>query len=169
MATCPRCDIPLEATTYAGVDIESCTRCGGRWLDPDSLKAIVDTPEPAPSGGQPGVGVEPGRVNLASNQAKQDVRCPSCGEVMEPFNYAGDSGILLDKCQRCNHIWLDVGQLEDVRSAVAATRRDLERDVKRFSGDLEQVEVREDAMELQDNRTTPAPITTAIANRLLGE
>ena len=54
MATCPRCDIPLEATTYAGVDIESCTRCGGRWLDPDSLKAIVDTPEPAPSGGQPG-------------------------------------------------------------------------------------------------------------------
>jgi len=169
MSICPRCDAPLTATDYEEVELEACDRCGGRWLDPDSLKAIVDAPAPAggPPTGKEGVpGLE---VSTALHEGKPNLLCPDCREGMEPFNFAGDSGIFLGKCHRCGGVWLDAGQLEQVRQAVAASRQDIERDIKRFSGTLHEVEVQEDLLEQKDNRTTPDPTMTTIANRILGD
>jgi Zn-finger nucleic acid-binding protein len=88
---------------------------------------------------------------------------------MEHVNYAGDSGVLIDRCPGCGGIWLDAGELERARAAVQASRRDLGRDIKRFSGDLHQVEVREDALEQQDNRAAHDPLVGAIASRMEDE
>ncbi len=53
--------------------------------------------------------------------------------------------------------------------AAQASRRDLDRDIKRFRGDLHEVEIREDALEQQDNRATHDPLVGAIASRIEDE
>jgi len=160
MSTCPRCQIALETSDYQGVALEACSRCGGQWLDPEHLKTILDTLE-APQGHP----AQPGNV-VDRRKAKENLPCPSCGQQLEPFNYAGDTGIILDKCFRCGHIWLDAGELEEVQRAVGESRRGLERDVKRFSADLHEVEVREDRREQQDVRTTPMPNLTSLVSQI---
>lgn len=38
-------------------------------------------------------------------------RCPRCGAVLVPVPYRG---VELDKCSRCEGVWLDCGELERV-------------------------------------------------------
>ena len=38
-------------------------------------------------------------------------RCPKCGAELIPVPYRG---IELDKCSRCEGVWLDVGELDQV-------------------------------------------------------
>ena len=38
-------------------------------------------------------------------------RCPKCGAQLIPVPYRG---IELDKCSRCEGVWLDVGELDQV-------------------------------------------------------
>jgi len=160
MSTCPRCHLTLDTTDYQGVDLESCSRCGGQWLDPEHLRSILDTVE-APAGQ-----TTPPASGADRRAAKENLPCPSCGQALAPFNYAGDSGIILDKCFACGHIWLDAGELEEVLQAVRASRQGLDRDIKRFSADLHEVEVREDKREQQDVRTTPMPGLTSLVSQI---
>ena len=154
--TCPRCGIALAAARYGGVDVEVCARCGGRWLDPEHLKTILDEVEPPEAASA---------VQAVPRRAKEGLPCPSCGGGLEPFNYAGDSGIVLDRCPACGRIWMDAGELEQVRAAVEASRRGVEHDAKRFSGALHEVEVREDAIEQQSVEATPLPSMNPIPIR----
>ncbi len=151
MSTCPRCNLPLAATEFP--DVAGCGRCGGRWLGPEQLKDLIESAAPL-TVGQPIRETAP----AADEELLTGLPCPRCALGMRPFNYAGDSGILLDKCPRCGDLWLDAGKLEHVIATARAARQGLEQDTKRFSGDLREVEVHEDALELRDNRidTTPA-------------
>jgi hypothetical protein len=38
-------------------------------------------------------------------------RCPRCGAALVPVPYRG---VELDKCSRCQGVWLDVGELDQV-------------------------------------------------------
>jgi hypothetical protein len=40
-------------------------------------------------------------------------RCPRCGAALVPIQYRG---VELDKCSRCEGVWLDCGELERVAS-----------------------------------------------------
>lgn len=167
MSTCPRCQAPLPPGVYEGATVETCTRCGGQWLGREELKQIVDTRERT---WEPGAleamrGVSVRGLDLA--RVREDLACPDCAAVMEPFQYGGDSGIILDRCLACGGIWLDGGELEKVQMAVEAAELDLGRDAKRFAGDLRRVEVREDAREQREGLPGRAPLVSAIANRVV--
>jgi Zn-finger nucleic acid-binding protein len=95
-----------------------------------------------------------------------DALCPRCAVPMMPFNYAGDSGVVLDKCPGCARLWLDGGDLERILAVVAASDRDLDRDRKRFSADLHEAEVRQDALEQQDTRPAPGPLAASLTARI---
>jgi hypothetical protein len=41
-------------------------------------------------------------------------RCPRCGAALVPVPYRG---VELDKCSRCEGVWLDCGELERVAAA----------------------------------------------------
>jgi len=168
MSTCPRCNSALTATDYGGVDLEACDQCGGRWITPDNLRTIVesdDLPPPA----APAPGKQPAEQRPDLYREGEHPRCPGCGQAMDEFNYAGDTGIILDKCHHCGGLWLDAGELEQVRAAVGASKQDLDRDIKRFSGTLHQLEVREDAREQKDTSVTPNPLLSALASRTYDE
>jgi Zn-finger nucleic acid-binding protein len=150
MTPCPRCNGPLTAGEAYGRTIPTCAQCGGRWLDPSDLRAILDeAPLPAAS---------PAPRAPIDLTAAEGLSCPICATSMEPFNYAGDSGVILDRCHNCGGLWLDPGELEAVLTAVAASEQNLDRDVKRFSADLHQAEVRQDALEQQDLRPVAGPL-----------
>jgi Zn-finger nucleic acid-binding protein len=156
---CPRCHVPLEAAEYGGFVLETCPRCGGRWTNPADLKAIIDG-EPPPARAQAY------RVAVDLTGVGGDSLCPRCSVPMEPFNYAGDSGVILDKCPGCAGLWLDSGDLERILAVVAASDRDLDRDMKRFSADLHEQEVRQDALEQQDTRPAGGPVAGSLAARI---
>jgi Zn-finger nucleic acid-binding protein len=154
---CPRCHVPLEAAEYGEFVLETCPRCGGRWTNHADLKAIIDA-APAPET------AEAVRVEVDLRGVGGDALCPRCSVPMGPFNYAGDSGVILDKCPGCDGLWLDAGDLERVLAVVAASDRDLDRDMKRFSADLHEEEVRQDALEQQDTRPAGGSLAARIAD-----
>ena len=125
MHPCPRCNLPLGVEEHGDIVMETCDRCLGRWMDPDDLKAILDVIR-LPVRGQAV------RTGVDLTDVTEDALCPRCAEPMQPFNYAGDSGVILDKCPHCGGLWLDKGDLERVLAVVSASEQDLARDVKRF-------------------------------------
>jgi uncharacterized protein len=158
MNACPRCNAPLDIEEHGDIVMERCAGCGGRFLSPEDLRGILAVIR-LPANG-PGV-----RTGIDLTDVREDAACPHCGVPMEPFNYAGDSGIILDKCRQCGGLWLDKGDLERVLAVVSASAQDLTRDVKRFSGDLYEAEVRQDALEQRDSRAID-PLTGSIAAQI---
>lgn len=159
MNPCPRCKVPLSVEEHGDIVMERCQSCGGYWMEPDNLKAILDLIRLPVSGSLPRTGVDLTEVST-------DAACPRCGVAMEPFNYAGDSGVILDKCRSCGGLWLDKGDLERVLAVVSASQQDLERDEKRFSADLHEQEVRQDALEQHDGTPFADPIGSVLASRI---
>jgi len=39
--TCPRCDGTLQTNNFEGVDIDTCDKCGGVWLDSGELEQLT--------------------------------------------------------------------------------------------------------------------------------
>jgi Zn-finger nucleic acid-binding protein len=159
MSLCPRCRIDLSVQEYNDSRLEECRRCGGKWLDPATLKEIIAATS-AP------VDKAASRVGVDLTDIRTDGICPRCEAGLEPFNYAGDSGVILDRCPVCGGLWLDGGELEQVLAVVAASERDLDRDIKRFSADLHQEEVRQDVLERQDTPSPIDPLAAAIVNQI---
>jgi uncharacterized protein with PIN domain len=38
---CPRCDGKLETSSFEGVEIDTCDKCGGVWLDSGELEQLT--------------------------------------------------------------------------------------------------------------------------------
>lgn len=57
------------------------------------------------------------RESQAAEEERQRIlavargRCPKCGAELVPVSYRG---IELDKCSRCQGVWLDFGELDQV-------------------------------------------------------
>jgi len=166
MINCPRCGTDLVSGELLGQPTSTCPRCGGMRLTGESLGSIVadwqapDTPEgnPVPEAG----------VQISLDEVREHLHCPACQQVMETFNYGGDSGIILSRCAPCGALWLDRGEFTLVARWAAASRQGIDWDRKRFSGELHREEVRQDALEQQDIRTSPYPPGTAAASPLVG-
>ena len=39
--SCPRCDGTLKTNNFEGVDIDTCDKCGGVWLDSGELEQLT--------------------------------------------------------------------------------------------------------------------------------
>jgi Zn-finger nucleic acid-binding protein len=108
MPRCPLCRTPTELIKYEAVPVHSCGTCGGHWLTEVKLDAILRRREidmPAP--------VKQKVVELAAEaNSGQELLCLSCGTPMikEPFKHWSD--ITLDRCRKCNGLWLDRHELE---------------------------------------------------------
>lgn len=54
------------------------------------------------------------------------VRCPNCRLEMAAFEYAHDSGVVIQRCEGCNGLWLEAGQLAELAGyieGIAAQRK----------------------------------------------
>ena len=108
MPRCPVCKTLTEMIRYEGVPVHNCGTCGGYWITDAKLATIlarreVVMPEP----------VKQKMLEIAAESNSTDkLYCMTCGRQMvkEQFRHWGD--IQLDRCPKCDGLWLDRGELE---------------------------------------------------------
>ncbi|MBL8878069.1 MAG: zf-TFIIB domain-containing protein [Phycisphaerales bacterium] len=108
MPRCPSCKLQADPISYEGVRIYHCGGCGGHWMSPERLDVILERREivmPEP--------VRDAMWNLAErHNSVGQLWCFSCGTEMtkETFRYWNE--IHIDRCGKCDGLWLDRGELE---------------------------------------------------------
>lgn len=109
---CPVCSHPLRVLTVAGVEVDACDGgCGGVWFDAFELQKLM--PPRGPDG--------QALLEIAINpQVTVDHRrkraCPACdGVKLRRHFYSRHLQIQVDSCPGCGGVWLDAGELNQIR------------------------------------------------------
>jgi Zn-finger nucleic acid-binding protein len=120
---CPRCSIPLEAMIVQAegkLVIDRCRTCHGIFFDPGELEALIDAVGKAPPE------ADLLRLNVLieeelprSVETRKYVACPDCGKLMNRRAYGEKSGVVADRCRE-HGVWLDGGELGQIRKWVRA-------------------------------------------------
>jgi Zn-finger nucleic acid-binding protein len=109
---CPSCESALsviEIETEPPMRVERCNGCHGMFFNPGKLEALLDSQT------HPLVWLD----NAQMNQIGEDFgfshevvyrKCPMCSERMSHLNFAGHSGVILDRCGT-HGVWLEGGEL----------------------------------------------------------
>lgn len=113
---CPRGHGALIVEHHAGIEVDRCGECSGRWLDAHELDALEATAADP--------GARRGMVEYAKRPS--DLRCPACSKRMVAFNYRANN-LELDTCPDEHGYWLDAGESERVRDLIQQRVRDLDR------------------------------------------
>lgn len=113
---CPACTHTLRTCTYEGVDIETCDGCGGEFVTGEEMGHIVRVRDQRFSDPQrASVAHRKPMFGIADADATTRFCCPTCRSAMNPVNYAGDTGVVVDRCPSCGGMWLDHSELEKVQ------------------------------------------------------
>ncbi|MGI5860715.1 MAG: zf-TFIIB domain-containing protein [Myxococcales bacterium] len=108
-ARCPTCCTLLSRRNTAGVEYDGCLWCGGLWIDRDELQALAKQPD------QLRAVAATFRSGLGrSNAAGRSRECPRCEAPLAQLELDDLSGVQLDHCRRCDGIWLDHGEAEQI-------------------------------------------------------
>jgi Zn-finger nucleic acid-binding protein len=59
---------------------------------------------------------------IDQREMKRQVRCPSCRQAMDVHPYYGPGNVVIDSCSRCDLIWLDLGELNQITDAPGRDR-----------------------------------------------
>jgi Zn-finger nucleic acid-binding protein len=109
---CPACSNELTQMTVADVTIDICKNgCGGIWFDNFELKKFD---EPNESAGAELLDIERNpNVKVDHNRR---FNCPKCdGIVMMRHFFSVKHKVQIDECPSCAGIWLDAGELGQLR------------------------------------------------------
>ena len=142
---CPNCQNPLQTTNYEGIAIETCRKCNGEWLDEAELGKIVKLREVK-------FGPEERRAIAESttitgvvvSDVDRDLKCPKCNGTTDAVNYAGDTGIVIDRCTSCHGVWLDAGELEKIQMVVEGWEDALPEDLEKYGPMLRDIAAKTD-------------------------
>lgn len=109
---CPRDGTGLEPKPIGEMPVQSCSACGGMFLEHGQLNRAA-----GPTEGD----LEFSTVDLDSRQ--HDDRygpavCPRDGSRMNKVDFNIETDILLDYCERCGGFWLDGDELGRIKDEV---------------------------------------------------
>jgi Zn-finger nucleic acid-binding protein len=108
---CPNCSHNLKPAQYEHLPYHYCTQCEGIWVNTKMLKHLaariaadtnIKSSKPVPL------------LHKTVATVPQDDRirlCPQCTAGMKIINYAYDSNVIIDRCDACDGIWLDEGEI----------------------------------------------------------
>ena len=137
---CPNCQGQLHPTSYEGLKIESCTSCGGEWLDADELHTVVNRRRERFTREERRAIVESTTITgVELENVDRDLACPKCGGTTDPINYGGDSGIIIDRCTSCRGFWLDATEMEKVQMLIEGWDDALPDDLEEYGPKLRQI------------------------------
>ena len=110
---CPRCHTILQKGNIEekdiSLDVETCSTCEGSWFDAGKLEQLEGLIKP--------VLVE--IKSLPSEEVQsQPLYCPVCEDgdiLMVKSHHFRDHSVTMDRCPKCNGIWLDKGELEAIQ------------------------------------------------------
>jgi Zn-finger nucleic acid-binding protein len=119
---CPICERqPLYPIAIQGVEIETCSACGGLWFEAGKLERFPD--RPATKTLLPLARQAPGRCRRRGHAVSRAMaRCTACGGAPAQcptcsarLAMVPTSACAIDVCVHCESVWLDAGEFEALR------------------------------------------------------
>jgi Zn-finger nucleic acid-binding protein len=96
---CPRCELEMQLLNVRDIELDVCPKCMGIWFDPKELDKVL------------GASSSFEEMAYLSKPLGENIKCPSCGEVME---YSTIENTTIDFCRKCEGVWLDAGELTEL-------------------------------------------------------
>jgi Zn-finger nucleic acid-binding protein len=111
---CPRCQKALDIHQYNSFQLDRCSSCEGLWLEPQEFKILTSEFSVYRDDSS-----DPNFQRQALPKIEGYLPCACCSKLMVRQNFKGISGVLIDLCIHCG-IWLDKGELKQIRSFIAS-------------------------------------------------
>jgi Zn-finger nucleic acid-binding protein len=116
---CPRCRVRMEALTIGKATLRECARCSGLWVEAAAFEEIcADREQQAAVLGSPATKTAGAAGGAAAGHVRY-VPCPQCGQLMNRFNFARCSGVVVDVCKG-HGTWFDRDELQRVVEFICA-------------------------------------------------
>lgn len=109
---CPKCHNSMSAVEFGTeIEIMRCESCAGIFVQRGTLDLLrdewlADTV----------LDVGANAANPATLDPPAEVACPACNTPMEMVNDAQQNHIVLDVCPACDGVFLDSGELTDIKT-----------------------------------------------------
>lgn len=110
---CPHCKVELKRYGYRDNDLDMCPKCSGIWLGTGEFRYLTSERDVYRDDTLPHE-----FLRSPMQHQKGYVACPACKGLMVRRNFSKISGVLIDVC-RDHGVWLDAGELTQIRSFVA--------------------------------------------------
>jgi len=111
LVRCPVCGKEMLEEDFGGVKVDVCVRgCKGIWFDWFELSRLDEQDEGF--GNALKEALEYPRVN---DENRGPINCPKCGLPMHIHRYKTAQEVNVDECYSCGGIFLDSGELRDIR------------------------------------------------------
>ncbi len=114
---CPACAKTLSVQTVAEVTLDVCAAgCGGIWFDQFEFKKFDEKKEPDAEA----------ILNLtAANPLTANTRdqhdCPKCQNIKMMRHFSSPKRkVVMDECPKCAGVWLDAGELTQIKDEFAS-------------------------------------------------
>jgi Zn-finger nucleic acid-binding protein len=130
--TCPTCraEGTLSTRAIGAARLAGCSKCGGVWADAESFKRLCeDRATQTAYLGKGTVAPAPQKSDPTSDPVVYRP-CPVCADLMNRFNFAGCSGVILDACKP-HGVWFDVDELRRIVLFIRGGGLDVARDIER--------------------------------------
>jgi len=108
---CPACGSWLDAQNEQGIRVDVCPKCSGIWFDRDEIRQYVEQMSEDPNTKSAELRTKAIKVVRHSQITQEHRVCPHDGSELTTFNYAYNSNVFLDRCERCMGIWVDAEEL----------------------------------------------------------
>jgi Zn-finger nucleic acid-binding protein len=108
---CPKCGTRMEAVEFGtNIKVIRCTGCYGIFCKWQTLRQLRDEwlSDSVLDKGSPALG--------AKHNAMGNIDCPDCGAEMARVRDSEQAHITLDSCSQCEGVFLDAGELTDMKS-----------------------------------------------------
>jgi uncharacterized protein len=107
---CPACAALLTPLELEGFVVDTCGACGGVWFDNFELARVDNAHE------RLGEALAVLPFNPAAVILRDKRPCPKCaGITMLQHKFSRDKAVLVDECPSCGGVWLDGGELAEIR------------------------------------------------------
>jgi Zn-finger nucleic acid-binding protein len=109
---CPKCSGNLSLIETEGIELDYCTHCHGVGFDQGEVTAYFGLAQDVPE--------ETGR-SLGRTKA---LDCPKCKDgLLYEIQYCSVSPLMIDLCDTCQFIWLDTGEVKDLKQLVSKLQK----------------------------------------------
>ncbi len=118
---CPVCRLPMQARTYEGKFVEQCSGCLGHWLPRAKLQHIIVTRlVKFDTKTAQALARSSSTRSIPPSELIRRLDCPTCRIEMTTRRFADDSPVVINRCFRCEGVWLDHFELEQIQMIVEA-------------------------------------------------
>ena len=113
---CPACNHTLSERTVESITVDVCEGgCGGIWFDNFELEKVDNSTE---SAGEELLGGDRDESVTVDYSARR--KCPRCDDQIMMRHFASTNRqVEVDECPSCGGVWLDAGELGQIRAQYA--------------------------------------------------